>query len=313
MARPLDTSFWGFCGQTEIVQSLREHCAGAMAKGTPLPHLCLMGPSGMGKTELTTCVAREMGTTCHSFFASPQSKRWQLAVALAKIQKSDIFFVDEIHALADGVQECLYPALDRLQVPLVDPESHRIIENEWVTIPPFSLIVATDQPGKLKNALRQRLVLRFTLGDYAEREMRVIVGNRACEIGVLLSPQATTRIAQASRGVPRRARHILHSLHTCLDDPSIAVSKVAANRHLASIGIDKDNLNSNDRAYLGVLARRGGFVSLETLAMQLGLDDITLKRDIEIQLTKRELISVDSRGRSLTEKGKAYVEKRRLS
>ena len=31
MARPIDTSFHGFCGQSEIVQSLRDHCAGAMA------------------------------------------------------------------------------------------------------------------------------------------------------------------------------------------------------------------------------------------------------------------------------------------
>jgi len=306
------SSFHGFCGQSEIVQSLQEHCTGAMAKGSPLPHICLMGPSGMGKTELANAVAKEMGVTFHSYFASPQSKRWQLSMALAKIKKADIFFIDEIHALADGVQECLYPALDRLQVPLVDPETNRIVENEWTQIQPFSLIVATDQPGKLKNALRQRLVLKLTLGDYSEREMRIIVGNRAAEIGVLLSPQAATRIAQASLGGPRRARHILHSLHTCLEDLSVPVSKVAANRHLSSIGIDKDDLNSNDRAYLGVLARRGGFVSLETLAMQLGLDDITLKRDIEIQLTKREWVSVDSRGRSLTEKGQKFVQDRRL-
>ena len=191
--------------------------------------------------------------------------------------------------------------------------THRIVENEWVTIPPFTLICATDQPGKLKNALRQRLVLRYTLGDYTDREMRVIVGNRAAELGVLLSPQAATRIAQAARGVPRRARHILHSLHTCLDDTTVVVSKVAANRHLASIGIDKDDLNGNDRAYLGVLGRRGGFVSLETLAMQLGLDDVTLKREVEIHLTKRELVSVDSRGRSLTDAGRKYVSDRRLA
>ena len=312
MARPIE-SFHGFCGQSAIVQSLRDHCTGAMAKGTPLPHICFMGQSGMGKTELARAVSTEMGTTCHSFFASPSTKRWQLALALSKVKKADIFFLDEIHALADGVQECLYPAIDKLQVPQVDPVTHRIVENEWVTIPPFTLICASDQAGKLKNALRQRLVLRYTLGDYAEQEMRVIVGNRASELGVLLSPQAATRIAQAARGVPRRARHILHSLQTCLEDPSVTVTKIAANRHLASIGIDKDDLNGNDRAYLGVLGRRSGFVSLETLAMQLGLDDITLKREVEQHLTKRELVSVDSRGRSLTDKGRKYVAERNLA
>lgn len=311
MGRSIE-SFHGFCGQTAIVGSLREHCSGALAKGTPLPHICLMGPSGMGKTELAKAVSKEMGTTCHSLFASPATKRWQIAETLKKLNNGDILFLDEIHALPDAVQEILYPAIDRLQAPVVDPQTHRITENEWVQIPPFTLISATDLPGKLRNALRQRLVLRYTLGDYTEKEMRVIVGNRAAELGILLSPQAASRIGQAALGTPRRARHILHSLHTCLEDPSVVVSKVMANKHLASIGIDKDNLNGNDRAYLAVLGRRGGFVSLETLAMQLGLDDVTLKREVEIHLTKRELVSVDSRGRSLTEKGKQYVEKRGL-
>ena len=277
MGRPLPT-WHGFAGQTQIVSSLLQHCNGALAKGTPLPHILLSGPSGMGKTELAKCLSHEMGVECLDFYSSPQTKRWQLALHLAKVaKKGDVVFVDEIHALQDSVQELLYPAIDRHEVPVVDPDKHRIRENEWQPISPFTLVVASDQPGKLVNALKQRCVLRYTLGHYTEQEMRVIVLNRAAETGVLLSPQAARRIAQASRGVPRRARHILHSLHTVMEDTDVRVSKTMADRHLASIEIDKDNLTQADRMFLSILAGRGSTVSLHDLASQIGLDEESVR------------------------------------
>lgn len=312
MARGI-TTWHGFAGQTESVASLLQHCSGAMAKGQALPHILMSGPSGMGKTELAKCVATEMGVTCLGFYSSPQTKRWQLARHLALVQKpGDIVFIDEIHALKDEVQELLYPAIDRHKVPVIDEEKHRVMENEWLSIPAFTLIVASDQPGKLKNALKQRCVLRYTLGHYTEKEMAVIVSNRAAEVGVLLSPQAAKRIAAASRGVPRRARHILHSLHTVMEDEDVTVTKGMANKHLASIGIDADNLTSADRLFLTILGTRRSAVSLHDLASQIGLDEESVRNDVEPYLIRRGLVAVASRGRALTTAGTAYVKERKL-
>ena len=312
MGRPIKT--WrGFAGQAESVASLQQHCNGAMAKGQALPHILMQGPSGMGKTELAKVVAKEMGVNCLDFYSSPQTKRWQLALHLAKIEKKgDIVFIDEIHALPDGDQELLYPAIDRHQVPSIDEEKHRVLENEWKDIPAFTLIVASDQPGKLKNALKQRCVLRYALGHYTEKEMAVIVGNRAADTGILLSPQAAKRIAAAARGVPRRARHILHSLHTVMEDPEVTVTKGMANRHLTSIGIDADNLTTADRQYLSILGARRSTVSLHDLATQIDLDEESVRNDVEPYLIRRGLIGVQPRGRALTSTGMDYVAKRGL-
>ncbi len=311
MPRPLPT-YHGFVGQADTVRSMKDHCRGSLSKSQPLPHVLFMGPSGMGKTELAKCVAKDMGVGCHDFFASPASKRWQLAKHFMQVKKGDIVFIDEIHALQDSVQEVLYPAIDRHEVPLVD-ERNRIVENEWLPIPAFTLIAASDQVGKLKNALLQRMSLRFCLRDYTEAEMKIIVANRAAATGILLSPQAAKRIGKASRGVPRRARHLLQSLHTCLEDTHQTVTVSMANKHLKSVGIDKDDLTDHDRLYLGILARRGGFVSLESIAIQLSLDGETVMRQVEPFLTRMELISVDRRGRTLTDKGIRYVKSRRLA
>lgn len=268
----------------------------------------------MGKTELAKCLSLEMGVQCLDFYSSPQTKRWQLARHLSQIQrKGDVVFIDEIHALQDSVQEMLYPAIDRHEVPVVDADKHRIMENEWQPIPAFTLVVASDQPGKLVNALKQRCVLRYSLRHYTEREMDVIVRNRAAEIGILLSPQSAKAIAAASRGVPRRARHILHSLHTVLEDTEVTVTKGMASNHLASIGIDKDSLTDADRMFLTILATRNSTVSLHDLASQIGLDEESVRNDVEPYLIRRGLVSVEARGRALTNAGTAYVAGRGLS
>lgn len=313
MGRPQKT-WHGFAGQAPVVRSLQQHCSGALSKATELPHILLDGPSGMGKTALAECVAKEMGVKCLEFYSSPQTKRWQLAQHLAKVEKRGaIVFVDEIHALLDSVQELLYPAIDRLQIPVVDADKHRIIENEWQEIPRFTLIAASDQAGRLKNALKQRLVLPYTLGHYTDGEMKHIVLNRAAEIGLLLSPLAANRIAGATRGVPRRARHLLESLHTCLEDTGVQVTSCMARKYLmSSRGIDNDHLTLHDRRYLGILRARGTTISLHDIARQVGKDEDSVREDIEPYLIRQGWVAVEPRGRRLTDAGIAYIERRDL-
>ena len=150
-----------------------------------------------------------MQTKCHDFYSSKQAKKWKLAQMMAAVKKGDILFVDEIHSLPADCQELLYPALDRHEVPAVDPEKRRVVDGEWIQIPPFTLVVATDQPGLLRNALKQRIVLRYTLSRYGVAELRQIILNHAASLGILLKPQAATRLAEAARGIPRKARRTL--------------------------------------------------------------------------------------------------------
>ena len=305
MPRPLPC-WQKFVGQRAIVDSLRAHARGAKRQSAILPHISLGGPSGVGKTHLARAVAKEMGVACHEFYSSRSSKKWDVANRISQVKRADIFFIDEVHALPTDCQELLYPAMDRQRVPAVDLEAHRVLDNEWIDVPPFTLIVATDQPGTLLKALKQRIVLPFTLEYYADDEMRQIAMNYAVEIGVRLTAQAATRIAEAARGVPRRARHLLISLKTAMRDPDAEVSKTMVDAHLASIGINHDNLNPNDIRYLNILRDRKGHVSLTNLAIQLGTDTVAVQTDIEGYLVKRKLVGVDCRGRFLTPEGRKY-------
>jgi Holliday junction DNA helicase RuvB len=250
-----------------------------------------------------------MGTKLHELYCSDQTTRAHLAEMLATVKTADCVYLDEVHALREPVQEVLYPAVDRLRVPVV--QDGRIVEGEWLDIHPFTLILSTDQPAKTRNALLQRVPLRFHLGRYTEREMRVIVQNYSAEIGILLSTHALTRLAEVSRGLPRTARHRLQCLKTAIGTPDRAVTKTQVDRHLELHGIDADNLTAQDRTYLSVLAaNRGAPVSLGTMALRMGLDDFTLRREIEAYLTLRGWVAIEPRGRCLTDRGMEYVRSR---
>jgi Holliday junction DNA helicase RuvB len=302
-------TFHGFAGQAKITAALSEQIAGALRAGTPLPHVLLSGTSGSGKTHLSRAVAGAMGTKLHELYCSDQTTRALLAELLAKVNTADCVYLDEVHALRESVQELLYPAVDRQKVPVV--QDGRVIDGQWLDIHPFTLILSTDQPAKTRNALLQRVPLRFHLGRYTEREMRVIVQNYASDIGILLSTQALTRLAQVSRGLPRTAHHRLLCLKTAIGTPDKAVTRTQVERHLELHGIDVDNLTAQDRTYLSILAgNRGAPVSLQTMALRMGMDDFTLRREVETYLTLRGWVSIEPRGRCLTDMGVEFVRSR---
>ena len=311
MPRPIEL-FHGFCGQPAIVQAIRTHCAGAIQRSLALPHMLLGGPSGMGKTHLAHATAAELGTRCIGVFSSKDARRPAMIEKLSSVKFGDIFFVDEIHALPIESQELLYPAIDRQQIPKLEIEKKRTVENGWIDIPKFTLIAATDQPGHLRHALQQRIVLRFTLTEYAPREMRQIALNYAAELGVLLTPQSATVIASACRGTPRRARHMLESLNLCLKEPQAPVTASAARKHLLSLGIDALGLTPDDRRCLRILAERGSPISADNLARALGLDRAALQREVEPFLIQRGWLGTASCGRFLTPAGQALVAGRGL-
>ena len=311
MPRPIQ-SWHGFVGQRKIVASLAEHSRGAQLKGETLPHIAFEGTSGTGKTHLANALADDMQTKCHDFYSSKQAKKWKLAQMMAAVKKGDILFIDEIHSLPSDCQELLYPALDRHEVPAVDPEKRRVVEGEWIQIPPFTLVVATDQPGLLRNALKQRIVLRYTLSRYGVAELRQIILNHAASLGILLKPQAATRLAEAARGIPRKARRTLESLRTSMVDLQVEVTKGMMDRYLNSIGIDKENLTETDIRYLKILLARKKHVSLRNLAIQLGTDVVAVQADVEGYLTQRGLIGIESGGRFLTPDGATFCAERGL-
>ena len=182
-----------------------------------------------------------------------------------------------------------------------------------IPLPPWSLVVATDQPGLLLNALLRRFDLSVALDFYVEEELKEVVKvlAKSDEVDLLLSPHACRLVARASCGLPRKAMQHLRSLkrhYRNADDRQLG--KTDVKEYLKFMGISEMGLGPIEFRYLKALADRGT-ASQESLALAIGRDMIYVRRQIEPVLARLNLLAIAPGGRQLTPLGKTQVEELR--
>jgi Holliday junction DNA helicase RuvB len=319
MSRPRP-KFNDFIGHRLLLEPIRHQQAGAMTLNEPQPHLLITGPSGVGKTHLTRALSVERGVKLHKVFG--HTPRPELIDKLLHLEFADFFFIDEAHRLRALEQEMLYEVIDNLQVPPADEDSkHRVPAGQATTgatsehqtesrcVKAFTMVVASDQPGRLLNAFRKRLQL-LPLVPYSLDEMREITETVATRQKVLLTRQATGKIAHACHGLPRRAEQLIKRLRFHFPTGR-QLGAPQVEQFLNDSHIDPNGLEEVERRYLAVLSRkRDCRASLNTLALALGTDPADVEMQIEPQLVRLELVDIDPGvGRVLTEKGKQRIMK----
>lgn len=299
--------FHRFVGHKRQVDLLRRQLVGAKARGEPFPPTLFSGPSGVGKTLLAESLAAEYGTVLT--LANGYDSVAELSDKFLRVNVCDFVFIDEAHNLTAKSQELLYHVIDQSRIPLWDQKGNDASEpdTQYEDVQPCAVILATDQPGKLRNALEKRMELNIRMGYYTQREMKEIVDRLAADLGLLISPQASNQIARISGGLPRKARHHLQNLRRhFLDAEQRQIGVPEVRQFLREFGIDSKGLGKVERDYLRHLLQTAS-ASLDSLALHLGMDADFVRRQIEPTLRRAGFIVIGSGGRRLTETGRNWI------
>jgi Holliday junction resolvasome RuvABC ATP-dependent DNA helicase subunit len=196
-------------GQRRAVPFLKQIRDGICLGAHPHP-LLFLGRSGHGKTSLAKAFSDSIGAEFVRIDCGPELRSEHLVEKLTELKSLTVVFCDEFQSMRKKVQEILYSAIDSNLVPKLD---RRRLDRcaPPVTITPFILIGATNEPGRLLPALRARMV-NVVLEDYSAPDLREIVFQKARRFLLTLSDRAVDFVVRASGGSPRNIVQILQSV-----------------------------------------------------------------------------------------------------
>jgi holliday junction DNA helicase RuvB len=298
-----------FVGQERVKEQLAIALDAAKGRGEALDHVLLAGPPGLGKTSLAQIVRRELGVGIRQVAGPALERKGDMAAILTSLEPNDVLFIDEIHRLNRTIEEILYPALEdfRLDIIVGQGPAARTLT---LDLPPFTLIGATTRTGLLTTPLRDRFGLTFRLDLYSPEELGAIVRRSARILDVTIEPQAADEIARRSRGTPRIANRILRRVRDVAEVRHAgAITMDIADEALDLLEVDGAGLERFDRDLLRAIVERfsGGPVGLTTLAVALGEEAETIEDVYEPYLLQLGFLQRTSRGRIVTELGRAHV------
>lgn len=303
------TSLDDFVGQREVCENLKVFIEAARQRGEALDHVLLFGPPGLGKTTLSSIVAKELGVNFRATSAPMISKSGDLAAILTNLEKNDVLFIDEIHRLNPAIEEVLYSAMEDFQLDLIIGEgpSARSVR---IDLQPFTLVGATTRSGLLSTPLRERFGIPLRLEFYSHDDLKQIVQRNARLLNIEISEDGALEIAKRSRGTPRIAGRLLRRVR---DFGAVSKQKIIdsqiSDMALKRLDVDDFGLDNFDRRYLNCIIKNygGGPVGADTLAAALSEERDTIEEVVEPYLLKLGFLQRTPRGRIISQQGYKYL------
>ena len=293
-----------FIGQEQVVQRSRIALDAAWNQGTKLPHMLMQGGPGLGKTELSHILAREMGCDLHEQLAQNIKDPKDLHSFLLTPEDREVVLLDEIHELPPIAQTTLYRAMENQQIFL---ECKKGKKSRPLKIANFTILGATTDPQKLLQPLRDRFKLILDYQFYTAQELELMIRTRVQQLRWIVEEPVLSHIAERGKGVPRIALRLLESvkmLASSENDEEIRLRHFYRTCEIESI--DPKGLTLNEVRYMKILYESNGSARLNVIASRLGLNPKHVSSIIEQFLIRDGLVTKNNSVRVLTQDGYNY-------
>lgn len=290
-----------FIGQKRIVQISRIAIESAWNQKTKLPHMLMQGGPGLGKTELSHILAKEMGCELHEQLAQNIKDPKDLHAFLLTPKDREVCLLDEIHELPAIAQTTLYRAMENQQIFL---DCKRGNKSRPLKIANFTILGATTDPQRLLPPLRERFKLVLDYQFYNEQELETILRTRVQQLKWEVEDSVFALIAQRGKGVPRIALRLLESVNmltSSLNEDVVRKDHFYKTCEIESI--DSKGLTGNEVKYLKILYENDGSTRLNVIASRLGLHPKHVSTIIEQFLIRDGLATKNNSIRVLTQDG----------
>ncbi|MBO7149320.1 MAG: AAA family ATPase [Clostridia bacterium] len=308
-----------YIGQPQAVAAVKELITAARLKNSSLPHLIMYGSHGLGKTTFAKIIANEMRANFIELNVSKMTIQEMVAV-FKRIKPKDIVFIDEIHTLPLPVAEAvLYSAMQDGRIVYTEGKGASA-KTVTIDLPPFTLIGATTEIGKLAKPFTQRAILVY-LVEYSDEVIAGIIAKSFYKVGMSISNENAMLVAKRSRNNPRIANGFVKRIsdkalvryamqNNITQDASfngvedirklnIIVEENIITKFFEENNIDENGLEVNDRNLLRIIVERfkGGPVGLETLSKVMNEATNVLSEKYEAYLVKKGFMRIDKDGR----------------
>jgi Holliday junction DNA helicase RuvB len=308
-----------YIGQPQAVTAVKDLIDAARLKDSALPHIILYGSHGLGKSTFSKIIANEMGSEFIEMNVTNATPAEMIAI-LKKLKPRDILFIDEIHTLPLQVAEAiLYSAMQDGRVVYTEGKG-KLAKTETLELPPFTLIGATTEIGKLAKPFTHRAI-QVRLEEYTDEVLARIISSSFYKLGYKISNENALVISKRCRSNPRTANNMVrrisdkalveHAKRNNLTDKTlfsspekirkldINISDTVISTFFDENGIDANGLEVGDRELLKIMVERygGGPVGLETLARAMNESPNVLSGKYEAYLVRRGMLKVEREGR----------------
>jgi Holliday junction DNA helicase RuvB len=297
------TSLSHIVGQRSVVDQVKVAVEAAFADSRKFDHALLVGPPGLGKTQIAAVIAREMATDLHEVLGQSVKTPADLNAVLLAAQDKQIVHFDEIHEMKREYMTALYRAVEERKL-FVQGRSSRV---QSIPLSDFTVLLSTTDEFSVLQPLRDRmrLVLRFSF--YSDEELTVLLRQRSRALNWSVDESVFPHVAQRSRGTPRLALRLLQAARrVCRAEGERTITLAHLERACGLEQIDALGLGPTEQHYLRILAE--GDSRLNVIASRLGLPSRTVSQVTEPFLIRAEFVAKDSQGqRQLTALGREHL------